>query len=824
MARFYNTASGSPIDYMYRVPGEMMMNVLQFNEAQNDMIYDQASLLNDALAQVKYLNPDEGKVKELTSQYNQEVDNISNKLREDPLSWRRLNPNIRDLGRKIHTDFTTGDLGKIQANYNAYQEYDKYISDLEKAGKLSPQTGQIFRSTALNNYTGFTDPNTGSYRAFNAERPMEDMDLNKWMDDQLKNLEASGQVQWNEQAGDYFIKTESGWEAITQEKIMNTLLPAIQADNNLLSYLGQRQRYGIMSNIFDEQGNLQLVNSDGKFINNPLTNAVMAAANEHSFFKSKSGTSLRSNPLANQNYANMYDWQKTVTQRDWDLEDVASEREYNDKLLDDERNWKAYQEAMKDPAMMERYKNLATTKGTTGNPYIDADLGVYNTQFTQGYRGIQANPYAGENQVSWDVANNLSKATDAGLLEVRSQLKNDPNNKALLEKEQELMRNQTYWNGVREKALEDVQNSDYWRGDNYDFYKQMRSGGFNFAQDQLAAIESAIRNHNLISGSSSNLDDMVSLNNLQDPLGNRLEMRGVMRSRTGQDYISMRELQSMKSELEQRVKRYNTLDTKYKKDLDDNLRTNSKLTSTFLTVKPLDRDLSGMLYSSIIGNPESYNIIDPTTGDINRSEVRSGSSWTRALGPMGRLFENNNPLTFEGTGKNILNYYQEKGMNPQENIIIEGVTPPDYKGQSVAVMRFQNAKGVDPNKRFIVPLPSGFQNQLGKELQVSDDKDLSQLGSSMLDNNKRIISQQLRSYKTHSTGIGKSSVPLEFNIADNVNGKIEYLPIKVTPIKKDNPLDAGFNYKVETYNSNSGQWRDEGTYPDVESVQNILTN
>ena len=119
MGRLYKTSSANTLDYMYKMPQQLMLGALQNTEAQIDNIYQQSDLLNNALTKVKYLTPDEQRVKEISQGYANEVDNITKAITQNPMEWRKYMPTIKDLGRKMNNDFTTGELGKIQGNYNA---------------------------------------------------------------------------------------------------------------------------------------------------------------------------------------------------------------------------------------------------------------------------------------------------------------------------------------------------------------------------------------------------------------------------------------------------------------------------------------------------------------------------------------------------------------------------------------------------------------------------------------------------------------------------------------------------------------------------------
>lgn len=751
MARFYKTASANPMDYMYRIPTQMMLSVLQNTEGQIDNVNNQAALLNNALAKVNYLTSDEARVKEIITGYNKDVDGITKGLKEDPLQWRKYLPNIQDLGRKIQADFQTGDLGKIQANYNLYQEFNKSVSDMEKAGKLNPLTGQAFRNKALEDYKGFYDPEKKIYNRLNAEKPIADMDLNDWMDKQLKHLKASGQLVWNSQAGMYMSKTENGWEGIRPEKVFDILTKSVGGDNNLMSYLNQRQRFGILNNIFDENGNIQIMDGEGKFINNALTNAMQGAMGEYSFMKTKGGTTLSSNSLYNIGVQHQNAIQMEGIKEQYRIAGDAREHAYDKDLKD-------YELAQKKDYL--DYEQQYKTPGSTGETTVDENGNTVPKNATVyqniGQGVLSVNPLGGPNTVikNTDLAKGIDNTKNeiAQLTLARNKYKEGTQDYKLYD--DKIHRAEEKLFGFRELYSNAVDAGRKSVGtDDYNFMISMENGGLDKAKEESKRYQQQI-------GSSQNaLKDPYAYNKKQSSVtydnGKYVVTEGMTPTQSFYDgQMKLREVQGQ-------IARYNKIRAKYDKARQKHLTDNSKRTNfTVDLVKPTTKQANDIL-SSLSGDRYDFDIYDPMTGQ-STSTSKFNTGWIKK----------GNQFTFSGADdeKNIWGYLQDKGLKIEDVMEIQGLAGPVGYGQGTkAVVRFKGLPDINENKDYTIELPRSVETRLANSINGKDPASLS-LKKDITQSQRKYVKDKLMGYRDNNLGIGEQGPSTQLTI-DGVDDK-----------------------------------------------------
>lgn len=256
MARFYKTASASPMDYMHQLNLPLMQNVLAANEAGVNQEITKADQIGDLAAKFNYLTPDSDRARAISEQYSKQVDDLTKAIQQDPMNWRKKKGDIKSLSRDLEQNYKTGEISKISSNYSRYKELDDYITKREEAGKLSPQEGSVFRQKALESLKEGTtyNPSTGQYNVLNAVKPMDTVDIRERLSKFVDNMKASENLEWDTQTGQYFKKTTQGREYISPEKIVETAMNGLMGDNELKQYLKQRTDFGLMQGVYDQEG------------------------------------------------------------------------------------------------------------------------------------------------------------------------------------------------------------------------------------------------------------------------------------------------------------------------------------------------------------------------------------------------------------------------------------------------------------------------------------------------------------------------------------------------------------------------------------------
>lgn len=270
MARFYKTASAAPMDYMNQMNIPLMQQVIAANEAGVNQQIQNAESVGDLASKFNYLTPDANRARQITQEYDKQVDELTSAIQADPTNWRKKKGALRDLAKGLQSNYQVGEISKIASNYGKYKEMDDYITKREEAGKLSPHEASVFRQRAMESLAGGTgyDPKTGKYSIISAVKPMDTMDIRERLSKYVNDMKANEQLEWDTQAGQYFKKTTQGREYIKPEKIIEAALSGAMGDTELQQYMKQRSDFGLMSGVFDKEG--KFINPY-RYVNSPAS-------------------------------------------------------------------------------------------------------------------------------------------------------------------------------------------------------------------------------------------------------------------------------------------------------------------------------------------------------------------------------------------------------------------------------------------------------------------------------------------------------------------------------------------------------------------------
>lgn len=306
MARFYQTSQPQLLDYMSVLPRELMISAISNADTQTTNIVNQSGLLKDRLLQTKYLEPDRTRVADKTSEYEKQIDELTQGITEDPTKWRSQMPKINDLGRKLNQDFTTGEFGAIEKNYGQYQTY---ITDQKKRlddSKIMQSQYDSSLSSGLGKWKGTNYDATGNYSQLSLERPVDYFDTNEFLNKQLKDMEAKGWKKTTTSNGKFIMEHEASGKTLSYDEIIKAGYSSLMADPKAMEYYNQGGRLGYTGSLTDESGNgipgfISTKDAKGNTIeslnpNNPLAVALDAAGRK--FMKSDT-TDITTNKGAN---------------------------------------------------------------------------------------------------------------------------------------------------------------------------------------------------------------------------------------------------------------------------------------------------------------------------------------------------------------------------------------------------------------------------------------------------------------------------------------------------------------------------------------------
>lgn len=262
MGRFFQQAMPEFIDdNMFNLPAELMQNVLLNKEkAVDDTLAANAALLDKLQAQG--LKVDEPRLKEIISGYESRVDEISNKILQDPMNYNNYSESIRQLGRDVNKDWSIGEVAGIQSNRKAYFDWVKTMDEEAKKNPDLYANGQLdaLKKKVLTGYGGISyDPDTGGYNTIETEDLAGMQDMTSFLKDVMDNAvqDVNTTVKWDNDKGMYRVKGERSDKYYSEEQLKNLYQNALATTPDILSGLKQRETLSLegYSGNFDAQGN-----------------------------------------------------------------------------------------------------------------------------------------------------------------------------------------------------------------------------------------------------------------------------------------------------------------------------------------------------------------------------------------------------------------------------------------------------------------------------------------------------------------------------------------------------------------------------------------
>lgn len=321
MARFYQTSQPEFVqDIIYQPPWQLMQQVMATKQQGFDNAVASTELFKNML-DIKHLNFEDDRAKEIKDYWNTQIEDITSKLRANPNDYNKYMSSIRDLGRQLELDRREGNIAKLEGRYNAWQQWQKDNADLLNGNSKEGIQADPANYNRLANYW-FNDIRNRATSDINAQfagaKGIAKPDMNsKEIREALKEFKANAFEKSN---GMYKI----GQEYVTESEAEKAFMNLYMSNPNAKSYLQQQimiqdpEYYDVMTGQTRE---LITKDSDGNTIINPLhgfASGINAWGDILSFNKQKLDEDKYG--LARQDYQqksalqaqqNSYDWQKT---------------------------------------------------------------------------------------------------------------------------------------------------------------------------------------------------------------------------------------------------------------------------------------------------------------------------------------------------------------------------------------------------------------------------------------------------------------------------------------------------------------------------------
>ena len=152
MGRFYKPAEYTPVDNIYKLPAEAMMKAIANTDAMVDSGIEQNDLFEGALGKINSLSIDSERVKQIRDGYNSKIKESSQSLMNDPTNYRKYLPSIKQLGKELQTDMSSGEIAAIQSRVQALNDWDKVYKPLVGAKDgITPEAYTAMRNSFIKN-------------------------------------------------------------------------------------------------------------------------------------------------------------------------------------------------------------------------------------------------------------------------------------------------------------------------------------------------------------------------------------------------------------------------------------------------------------------------------------------------------------------------------------------------------------------------------------------------------------------------------------------------------------------------------------------------
>ena len=361
MGRYFQTASPNfKNDYLYTPPWEMMKVVADKEEAEINNIIQQSELFKNALLNIQHLNgPDDiENVKNSQNYWNTKIDNLTGELMSNKGRHRELAGIMKNLGKELQEDFTTGQIAAIQSSPQALAAWEN-LDATKELKKKDPQRYLAFKNKFMQDYlaNGGNSLNGGGWKGRDVT---QDVDWNKiWQE--VKDVKARGWAQAgaSPDGRGYIWKNKSTGESVTEDRLNEIILAQVMTPQNLAS-LRDSQMLGL-GTYFDKNGNLDYYGASG-FLPSRKT------ANARAWFKESKDADVNSDStwISNQNRA----WE----QHKWNTERKDKEND---------RYWEAIKERNKYEPGSEQYAFMSAYIDNLTKGDVPLETNISDVSFQQ---------------------------------------------------------------------------------------------------------------------------------------------------------------------------------------------------------------------------------------------------------------------------------------------------------------------------------------------------------------------------------------------------------------------------------------------------------
>jgi hypothetical protein len=235
MSRFYETTDPRFVDdFIYKSPLELAEKVSNKIETNVDnMVGKELPLLEDTALKTKFIN--DPKEREIVEQrvkyYGEKTKELTEKIKNDPVNYRKYMPELDNIRKELKTDLTVGTLSKAEASYNALENYKETNKQL-----LKDQPGAYWQG--LNHLMNKWKSNENR----SLDSPFESMAVQAKPDIEWEKISDKIKANTITKVNGMWIDKETG---ISKERIDDLAWATIQSDPNYHNFINQQKEFGV---------------------------------------------------------------------------------------------------------------------------------------------------------------------------------------------------------------------------------------------------------------------------------------------------------------------------------------------------------------------------------------------------------------------------------------------------------------------------------------------------------------------------------------------------------------------------------------------------
>lgn len=307
MGQFFTGTDASFIDdKMYKLPYELIGSVIDRKDKEVDETQNKLSDVATSMLDAQGLKPDQQRLQQIKGEYETQISDLTNLVLKDPVNAATYMPKIEALKKKVNQDWRMGEVAAIQANRTAHLED---LKDWKKLQEKDPDkyTDAYINELATQSLAKFKGTNykgTGNYSSYTGESVYGMPDMNKWVDERLKEaMPDVKDITRDKDTGKWIVKTATTSKIMSEQDLNEILQRSFQADSNLQQALKQRSRFGMsdFQNLVDEKGEFLPTigfNKQGQPMraNNLLGNAFKAGIEKFGFTDTSYARTMSEDP------------------------------------------------------------------------------------------------------------------------------------------------------------------------------------------------------------------------------------------------------------------------------------------------------------------------------------------------------------------------------------------------------------------------------------------------------------------------------------------------------------------------------------------------